>query len=37
MTRLPDNNNNNNDHFMALCLGLPGWASTRRNTKHRLS
>jgi len=26
------NNNNNNNHFMALCLGLPGWAGTRRNT-----
>ena len=23
---------NNNNHFLALCLGLPGWASTRRNT-----
>jgi len=22
---------NNNNHFMAHCLGLPGWASTRRN------
>jgi len=25
------NNNNNNNRFAALCLGLPGWASTRRN------
>ena len=24
--------NNNNNHFTALCPGLPGWASTRRNT-----
>jgi len=24
-------NNNNNNRFMALCPGLPGWASTRRN------
>ena len=24
--------NNNNDRFTALCPGLPGWASTRRNT-----
>jgi len=23
--------NNNNSRFMALCLGLPGWAGTRRN------
>jgi len=23
---------NNNNHFMALCPGLPGWAGTRRNT-----
>jgi len=23
--------NNNNNHFMALYLGLPGWADTRRN------
>jgi len=22
----------NNNHFTALCLGLPGWAGTRRNT-----
>jgi len=21
----------NNNRFMALCLGLPGWAGTRRN------
>jgi len=27
-----DRHNNNNDHFTALCLGLPGWAGTRRNT-----
>jgi len=27
-----NNNNNNNDRFTALCPGLPGWASTRRNT-----
>ena len=25
-------NNNSNNRFMALCPGLPGWASTRRNT-----
>jgi len=25
-------NNNNSNHFTALCLGLPGWAGTRRNT-----
>jgi len=25
------NNKNNNNRFMALCPGLPGWASTRRN------
>jgi len=24
-------NNNNNNHFMALCPGLPRWAGTRRN------
>jgi len=24
-------NNNNNNHFTALCLGLPGWAGTRKN------
>ena len=24
--------NNNNNHFTALCPGLPGWAGTRRNT-----
>jgi len=23
--------NNNNNRFMVLCLGLPGWAGTRRN------
>jgi len=27
-----DDNNNNNNCFTALCLGLPGWAGTRRNT-----
>jgi len=27
-----NNNNNNNNHFMTLCVGLPGWAGTRRNT-----
>ena len=26
--------NNNNNRFMALCLWLPGWAATRRNTHH---
>jgi len=26
------NNNNNNNRFTALCPGLLGWASTRRNT-----
>ena len=25
-------NNNDNNHFAAICPGLPGWASTRRNT-----
>jgi len=25
--------NNNNNRFMVLCLGLPGWACTRRNTR----
>jgi len=25
-------NNNDDDHFMALCPGLPGWAGTGRNT-----
>jgi len=25
-------NNNDDDHFVALCPGLPGWAGTRRNT-----
>ena len=29
---IPSQNNNNNDRFTALCLGLPGWAGTRRNT-----
>ena len=29
-----NNNNNNNDHFMALCLGLPGWAGTRKTLTH---
>jgi len=24
------NNNNNNTRLTALCLGLPGWASTRK-------
>jgi len=24
------NNNNNTTRLMALCLGLPGWASTRK-------
>jgi len=26
-----NSNNNNNNCFTALCLGLPGWASNRRN------
>jgi len=30
--KLLNNNHNNNNRFTALCLGLPGWASTRRNT-----
>jgi len=25
-----NNNNDNNTHLMALCLGLPGWAGTRK-------
>jgi len=24
----------NNNRFMAVCLGLPGWAGNRRNTHH---
>jgi len=27
-------NNNYYNHFTAPCLGLPGWASTRRNSTH---
>ena len=29
--RYNNNNNNNNSCFTAICLGLPGWAGTRRN------
>ena len=29
---LPYTQHSNNNHFTALCPGLPGWAGTRRNT-----
>ena len=31
VTARNNNANNNNNHFTALCPGLHGWASTRRN------